>query len=359
MPRNYDTYNPFEEEQPRRRRYAQTYGQSPLASTGDTGIPDPGPTTDIGIPGVDPWTGYRGTPETPYTAPPQATVPEIEDVAQATSTGDPARDAVLAAFAAKGLPPTDAEYWVRRINEEGGWDNPARGKDYWLKRMAYKYGGVGDYTDSGKVGNENDYTVDYNWLNAMGKGAGQGGGNANVSQAPIQGEPTPASDPGFDAAIKAMILKLLQGGSSDPYADPVNKGALSAYDAQQTRNADTMRNAIGERAAAEGTYGTGGYTNQLLGAEQTAGENKATFAANLATRTLERQRTELMSALSLGAGVMSAEQQRALTAKIADIDAAIRQQSVTNQNNQFNQNLGWSQDQWTWLQNLLPYMQGT
>jgi len=350
MPQNYDTYNPFEEAQPRRRRYAQTYGQSPLASTGDTGIPDPG-TTDIGIPGVDPWSEQTPDLPSPYADPASSSlgVPAVDT--------DPVRSAVLSAYQTKGVAPrddADLNYWINKINTSGGFGNE-QNKAYWLDRMGMQYGGVGDYTESGRVGNPGDYRVE--------PGYGYGGesapsATATTSAAAAPSISAPASDPGFDAAIKAMILKLLQGGSSDPYADPVNQAAQSAYNAQESRNADEMRNAIGERAAVEGTTGTGGYTNQLLGAEQTAGENKANFAATLATRTLERQRSELMSALSLGAGVMSAEQQRALTAKIAEIDAAIRQQSVTNQNNQFNQNLGWSQDQWTWLQNLLPYMQG-
>jgi hypothetical protein len=39
------------------------------------------------------------------------------------------------------------------------------------------------------------------------------------------------------------------------------------------------------------------------------------------------------------------------------INANLQQQTITNQNNQFNQNLGWDQSQFEWLQNLIPFGQ--
>jgi hypothetical protein len=319
----------------------------------DTGIPD-APDTDLGME-VTPWSeaglysgsGANNTNPVPPLPAPYSAEPGPGQFNDPTWV----QNHVVAAFQNyHGRNPTDEElaFYLREVLVPGedsrhvkrvGW-NP-----YWedrLKRLSY----VGDPSLAGDIG-----ILGYGYEDAGPTNETAGGMTPTRAAAPT------SSDPAFDAAIKAMILKLLQGGSSDPYADPVNKGAQDAYNAQETRNADTMRNAIGERAAAEGTYGTGGYTNQLLGAEQTAGENKANFAATLATRTLERQRSELMSALSLGAGVMSAEQQRALMARIAEIDAAIRQQSVTNQNNQFNQNLGWEQAIWEALINQTPFKQ--
>lgn len=62
-----------------------------------------------------------------------------------SSSGDPARDAVMAAFAKKGITPNDGEvdYWLGKIKDTGGWDKPDN-QSYWLSRMAQDQGGVGD-----------------------------------------------------------------------------------------------------------------------------------------------------------------------------------------------------------------------
>ena len=83
---------------------------------------------------------------------------------------------------------------------------------------------------------------------------------------------------------------------------------------------------------------------RLIGAEQQRGENEASFAGNLAVREMERMRDEIMQALAVGAGIMSEEDRLALTEKLGLINAELQQQSILNQNTQFNQNLGWQQD---------------
>lgn len=307
--------------------------------TTGTGIPNG--TVEVGT-NVDPWTEANPFPHHLGEKNPDGTNKIPKDWPSPTQTDnvgipvtDPVRAAVLAAFAKKGITnPTDADYWVKRINETGNWNDPQH-QQYWLDRMAMQYGGVGDYSESGKVGYDGNYRVEPGY-GADATSSSTGGNDA------------------FSQQIRDKILALLSGGS-DVQSDPVYNQALAAFSTQQQRATDNMRNAIAERAAAEGTTGTGGYTNQLLSAEQQGGENTANFAGQLATRQLERQRDEMMNALSLGANYMSAAEQRALQLKIAEINAALQQQSITNQNNQYNQSLGWDMSKWGWLQNLTPF----
>lgn len=75
---------------------------------------------------------------------------------------DPVKQAVLDAFKKKGLNPrddADLNYWINKINSTGGFEN-AQNKQYWLDRMAMQYGGVGDYTESGKVGYDGNYRME-------------------------------------------------------------------------------------------------------------------------------------------------------------------------------------------------------
>lgn len=71
-------------------------------------------------------------------------------------SGDPTRDAVMAAFAKKGIQPRDAgdvQYWVDAINKSGGMQGDNAG--YWTDRMANtQQGGVGDYQQRPESGSQ-------------------------------------------------------------------------------------------------------------------------------------------------------------------------------------------------------------
>jgi len=151
--------------------------------------------------------------------------------------------------------------------------------------------------------------------------------------------------------IRGRISQLINQHPTDMSTSPVYQGAIGAYDTQQQRNTERERNAIAERMAAEGTNTGGGFSDRMVGAEQTRGENTAQFAGNLAVRELERQRDEIMQALNIGAGLLTEDMRMALSEKLALLNASLQQQQITNQNNQFNQNMGWEQDMWEWLQN--------
>jgi hypothetical protein len=75
---------------------------------------------------------------------------------------DVVKQAVLDAFAKKGMKPrddADLNYWIGKIKGSGGFED-AQNKAYWLDRMSMQYGGVGDYTESGKVGNPGNYRIE-------------------------------------------------------------------------------------------------------------------------------------------------------------------------------------------------------
>jgi len=155
----------------------------------------------------------------------------------------------------------------------------------------------------------------------------------------------------YGDSIRSKIMQLINQPATDVDTNPVFQGAIGAYDTQQQRNASRERNAIAERMAASGTNTGGGFDDRILGAEQARGENTATFSGNLAVRELERQRDEIMQALNMGVGLMTEEMRLALSEKLGMLNASLQQQQITNQNNQFNQNMGWEQDMWEWLRN--------
>lgn len=110
--------------------------------------------------------------------------------AGAESTGDPIRDAVRAAYTTKGIKPkdqADEDYWVRRIKETGSWDDPQH-QAYWKDRMGMKWGGVGDYSESGKVGSDTNYRMEPGYgSSAGGNTFGSSlGGNSPYMQSILQ-----------------------------------------------------------------------------------------------------------------------------------------------------------------------------
>ena len=160
----------------------------------------------------------------------------------------------------------------------------------------------------------------------------------------------------FGDSIRSKILGLIGQDTADITKDPNYISAMNAYGTQQQRATERERNAIAERMAAEGTGNSGAMDQQLLAAEQTRWENEASFAGNLAIRELESQKAEIMQALQMGAGLLSQQEQLALTEKLGLINASLEQQSLTNQNNQFNSSLGWQMAQWPSQQNYLAWL---
>ncbi len=88
----------------------------------------------------------------PTSAPPAPTPAPTPTTPSAPT--DATRDAVLKAFAAKGIQPrdeADINYWIGKINGTGGMSD-AGNASYWTQRMAQGQGGVGDYQERPEQG---------------------------------------------------------------------------------------------------------------------------------------------------------------------------------------------------------------
>jgi hypothetical protein len=192
---------------------------------------------------------------------------------------------------------------------------------------------------------------------ASGAAGGASGAGGSGLYGGAGGTGSGRSQSGYDGLV-AQLQQFINQSPVDVSTNPAYRGAIDAYNAQQQRGAESTRNAIAERMAASGQTNSGAYDAQLLKADQTADLNSASFAGDLGYRALESQRDDILQALQIGAGLMTAEQEMALREKLGMINAELSQQQIWNQNNQFNQNLGWLMDQWDWLQDLIPYQQG-
>ena len=114
------------------------------------------------------------------------------------SSGNPGEAAVRAAFAKKGLTPSpdDVAYWVGKINETGGWQNPGNQK-YWLDRMANPTSGVGTVGVGGGGGGGGAFAGAPG--GPVGPGAGFAGGAFGGPGGPGFQGLAPYQAPGFSA----------------------------------------------------------------------------------------------------------------------------------------------------------------
>jgi len=151
------------------------------------------------------------------------------------------------------------------------------------------------------------------------------GGDATATAAPTL--PSWQEDPAWHDAI----LKLLQEGNTpvDPN-DPIIKAQMDAARVQGTRDIATARNAAAERAAAEGLP-TAAFDQAVTGNQEKLGENLSGLQASLMTNELQNRRAQVVNAL----GFASGEDARSLQAYLGQIDAALRQTGLSQQNQQF------------------------
>lgn len=412
--------NPFNPAPTRFNRYLRTYGnassnpyysgpqtetgiptgqtprQRPVTTTADTGIPAPQSWQDQSV--IDPMTPYtpaqhggdytvpagvttttpNGIPNSPTIPPPPAPVAKPAPPAATTnysSTAPAGWDQGKWANAEHQTP----KYAVGRILSQ--YTPSPEGLQSALAEIQALFPGtkilgtdglyipgvgtidVGGNFNDDIQGNENWWwgaELDANgnpYPDAGGAGGAAGGAGAGASglSGGAGGTGSGSMQTGYDGLVQ-QLQQFINQSPVDVSTNPAYRGAIDAYNLQAQRGKETERNAIAERMAASGQTNSGAYDAQLLKAEQGAGEAKAAFAGDLGYRALESQRDDILQALQIGAGLMTAEQEMALREKLGMINAELSQQQIWNQNNQFNQGLGWEQDQFQWLQNLLPYL---
>jgi hypothetical protein len=136
----------------------------------------------------------------------------------------------------------------------------------------------------------------------------------------------------------ALTAALGQGpvSANDPDVAP----AIAANRVATERALQEQRDAIAERLNAQGMGGSGALDQQMAQAFEKSGTQQGLFAGNAVFQEGLARRQQLVSLLQTGAGVLNADDAQALQAKIADLDAYLRQQSITNQNNQANDSMG-------------------
>lgn len=187
------------------------------------------------------------------------------------------------------------------------------------------------------------------------RGSGGAGGSA-----------PPAANP-FLTQIRQLIMERLGKMGGDPSLDdPALKAQSEAYRVSRERGAQQQRAAMAERAAANGTLqggqSSGSFDTTLQGIYEDVGQDIAGNDAQLLGNETMQRRAEVQNLLNMALQSGDAESARALQLQLAKMDEALRKQQLSQQNRQFNADLGYRNraldqsgrqwdDQFGWNQN--------
>jgi hypothetical protein len=158
-----------------------------------------------------------------------------------------------------------------------------------------------------------------------------------------QAQSVPPAAPTVNTAFKDALLAQLGVNQQAPSLnDPALKGQSDAFALAQTRSRDAARSALAERMAQEGGPGvnSGAFNQDLAGLFQQQGEAEGAFNANLVGKELQNRRDQLVQYMTMAGNQMNAEEARSLQKQLADIDAGLKQQGMSQQESQFGRTLG-------------------
>lgn len=158
-------------------------------------------------------------------------------------------------------------------------------------------------------------------------GFGSGGGNA-------AGGFSTSYSGAFSNPRASSLYDILAGRAGQGLAvnarDPIIANQVDSFRAEQERGA---RNYLAAQAEAQGPQTNLGSERRL--ASEHAAQATGGLQSQLMGNELSARRQEIQNALSQMGNMLTSEQQLALQHELGLIDASLRQQGITNQNNQF------------------------
>lgn len=152
------------------------------------------------------------------------------------------------------------------------------------------------------------------------------GGGAAAAPVPLASDPSQIKTP-FYTAMSQILSQPLTVSPDDPLVrDPLN-----AARAQDTRTLANQRQQLAEQAQAEGFTDTGGFDSRARALASNMGIRESGLAASLTQNAQQQRMSQIMTALALGQGIMSDADRNQLQRELAQLDAGLRQQEITNE----------------------------
>jgi len=162
-----------------------------------------------------------------------------------------------------------------------------------------------------------------------------------VGPAAAQGQaslPPAAVDPAREAAqaqLRELLMKMATQGTTIDRNDPQFKQMVDPYIANQERFRRQSESEAAERLSAQGLGNSGALEQERRVAMERAGQNSGMFESQLVSHELEARRDEIKFALTNLRGMLTSEQSNSLQQQLAQLDAALKRESMAQQDKQF------------------------
>lgn len=186
------------------------------------------------------------------------------------------------------------------------------------------------------------------WGGTAGDGGGSGGGGGAAVGAPA---PTalPAAtgtaglvspeDEASKNAIRELLMKMAMQGTAVDRNDPNLQQQVEPFAAQQERFRRQYESEGAERLSAQGLGSSGAMEQERRLGMERAGQNTGLFESQLVAQELQTRRDEIKFALENLRGMLSTEQSLGLQQQLAQLDAALKRESLAQQGSQFDRSL--------------------
>lgn len=285
--------------------------------------------------------GPGGGPAPAAAAPAPAPNPTPQPAATNAAVPGEGRSRAAAFFQSKGVEPfpTSLDSW-ERYWQTWGYKDPA----YFNQRLAQadELTGVGPNYDWQAAGKKDPNPPGFTGGAPPPTSTAAGGSAPPPASAPFAPPASGSTDEqrNFGSDIRSMLMELLR-------QPPVSAGdadiapAITANRDARQRALRKQQDDLAESFGRNNLLHSGSYDASVASANEVAASDSAQFAGNAVSQQALARRQQIVSLLQTGAGMLNADEQRQLQSELAAIDANLRQQGITNQNNQANDRLGY------------------
>lgn len=256
-------------------------------------------------------------------APAPAPAPAPAAPAPAAQPAMGSKEWVQQYYDSRGVKPRDTsvQYWADKWNEFGQKD-----PEYYQRFLSNAEEFTGGAAQTAKA----------MWGIDPSSGGSPGGGGTYGSSFSMSGPTSWLTDPSGKANSLYDTLMNRAGQSLNINGrDPIIAHQVNAFRAEQDRS---VRNQLAQAAEAGGPNANLNSERRLL--NERAAQSTGGMQANLIQNELNARRQEIAQSLAQAGGMLSDEQRIGLQKELGLIDANLRQQGITNQNNQFLDSLG-------------------
>jgi hypothetical protein len=169
---------------------------------------------------------------------------------------------------------------------------------------------------------------------------GQAANASTYSQTPAAAPLANTANQGAQDVLRNSYLQQATQSTTIDRNDPNFRQQADAFGATQDRARRQYQSEAAERLSAQGLGNSGAMEQERRFADERAATAQGSFEAQLVGRELENRRAEIKDSLAGLRGIISNDQALAMQKQLAELDAAIKRESLAQSGSLGSQELG-------------------